>query len=315
MRVAVLVAVSVRPLGGGRRWIETHYLGRHSTMHLTLREEERIQLWAAAEMSAAAAGERHTPQLSGGGRRHLGRDSRAGARGRDPHAHRHDGIRRDHPEARACDGGRGGNAHHPAGGGLVPRRDEARHRHESRFATEASPLPAGALPWPQNGPVRLSLNRSCRPRPSMWASRRNAARSISPTDDIEINVGRRNDRARHDQHRRPPDPDRRALPHRRVQPGDGLRPRRRLRHAARHSERHGGSLRARPEPQGAADRLCRAPGRLRHEQHDQRHDALRHHPEQTMQRLRSHGYCFEGERYKVRVTPDTRFGKQSAKKS
>jgi urease subunit gamma/beta len=37
--------------------------------------------------------------------------------------------------------------------------------------------------------------------------------------------------------------------------------------------------------------------------------------EQTMQRLRSHGYCFEGERYKVRAKPDTLFGKQSAKKS
>ncbi|MFC0282278.1 urease subunit beta [Camelimonas abortus] len=30
--------------------------------------------------------------------------------------------------------------------------------------------------------------------------------------------------------------------------------------------------------------------------------------ELTMQRLRAHGYCFEGERYKVRERPDSRFG-------
>ena len=37
--------------------------------------------------------------------------------------------------------------------------------------------------------------------------------------------------------------------------------------------------------------------------------------EQTMQRARGHGYCFEGERYKVPTPPDKRFAKTDAKKS
>jgi len=38
--------------------------------------------------------------------------------------------------------------------------------------------------------------------------------------------------------------------------------------------------------------------------------------EQTMQRLRANGYCFEGERFKIREKPDTRFGdKKRTKKS
>lgn len=35
--------------------------------------------------------------------------------------------------------------------------------------------------------------------------------------------------------------------------------------------------------------------------------------EQTVQRLRAHGYCFEGERYKVREAPDKKFGDQKSK--
>ncbi|MBN9023970.1 MAG: urease subunit beta [Rhizobiales bacterium] len=35
--------------------------------------------------------------------------------------------------------------------------------------------------------------------------------------------------------------------------------------------------------------------------------------EQTMQKLRAHGYCFEGERYKVRKRPDERFAKADDK--
>jgi urease subunit gamma/beta len=35
----------------------------------------------------------------------------------------------------------------------------------------------------------------------------------------------------------------------------------------------------------------------------------------TMQKLRAHGYCFEGERYKVRDRPDDRFSPKKTKKS
>jgi urease subunit gamma/beta len=36
--------------------------------------------------------------------------------------------------------------------------------------------------------------------------------------------------------------------------------------------------------------------------------------EQTMQRLRAAGYCFEGDRYRVKTPPDKRFGAKSGKK-
>ena len=35
--------------------------------------------------------------------------------------------------------------------------------------------------------------------------------------------------------------------------------------------------------------------------------------EQTMQRLRAHGYCFEGERFKVSEAPDKKFGDPKSK--
>ena len=37
--------------------------------------------------------------------------------------------------------------------------------------------------------------------------------------------------------------------------------------------------------------------------------------EQTVRRLRANGFCFEGERFKVRQRPDLRFGKKSTTKS
>ena len=116
---------------------------------------------------------------------------------------------------------RGSDADAP-GRGDLSRRHEARHR-------------------PRPDPPRHAAR-------TRWSAR--PARSSSADGEIEINAGRREVTLKVRQHRRPPGPGRQPLPLLRGQPGARVRPRRRLRHAARHPGRDGGAFRARREQGG-----------------------------------------------------------------
>ncbi|CAA9277341.1 MAG: Urease beta subunit, partial [uncultured Craurococcus sp.] len=82
-------------------------------------------------------------------------------------------------------------------------------------------------------------------------------RAVSRRRGDRAECRRRQHRGRGRQFRRPADPGRQPLPFRRDQPGACLRQGTGARAAARHPGGDGGAVRARTEPDGAADPLRR----------------------------------------------------------
>ena len=208
-------------------------------MHLTPREIDKLHPAPGRLPGAEAAGARPAPELSRGGRAH--RDAAARVHPRRPDGRRADGSRP--PAARdatTCstawpemidevqvegtfpDGTKLVTVHHPI---VAERGDLA-------LALYGSFLP----PLRRRATVR---------RPPIDARRRRRERSMPATGELVLNEGRDSVAHRGRQPRRPADPGRQPLPLHRDQPRAGLRSRRGLRHAPRHSGGHRRAIRAR----------------------------------------------------------------------
>ena len=198
-------------------------------MHMTVREEERLQIWAAAEMA----------------RRRLERgialnypeavavicDELLSGREGNEYADRHDGIRRHHSEEKGRhEGGARNDEDHP-GGGLVPRRHEARNRDESNpqlILRQRTLTMAAQGKW-SPPPIPKSVV----PKEAFDVGEPEKCGAIDfGRSDIEINAGRPSKQIVMVNTGDRPDPDRRALSPCRMQPGHGFRSRCRFRHAS-----------------------------------------------------------------------------------
>ena len=216
-------------------------------MHLTPREIEKVLHLLARRDLAQAEGQGPQAQPSRVDRGHLRRRDGRGARGQDGRGG-HEGRRRG-PDPGRRDGGRGRHDPVRPGRGRLHRRQPARHRPRRRSSRRPDPEPIHGEADARDRDRTETEDKFEGQGVGDWLREREAAPQaadeasaalgglIVADGDIEINAGRPVTDAQGQEHRRPADPGRLALPLLRGQPRPGVRPRRGLRHAARHPRR------------------------------------------------------------------------------